>query len=615
MGTTTTNITFKGDWAKRLVREKLRDEINTLEEKGIQLWPADPDQPFVGLPGPGRPRWTHDKLPQDPNHAYYGDGKSTVGAFSTQPGKVCIVGAGIAGLYIAMILDKLGITYDILEANSRVGGRVYTHKFSENPHDYCDIGAMRFPKIPIMNRTFDLFARTDMPLMPYYLKGQNTRDLFNDHFSDERSCDPFHVSIESGGDVPNDVVDNVSNIIDEAFRPYKEELAKCFSQGFDKLMAADDFSTREFFRRGGPDGQQKHYDFPSILWMETMTTSTNLFDQAFSESVMDSLDFDYPGSPEWYCIKGGSSLLSNAMNAKLNQKAETGKRVESISIDRTPGKGDANMSVKCANEPNPRSGYCTVFATPALGCLARMDLRSLELHPSQKDAIRSLHYDDSVKVALKFTYPWWIVDCGITQGGIASTDLPLRTCVYPSYNIGDDKDKPAVLLASYTWAQDADRMGSLVNSNDETELVELILRDLARLHEGRGVTYDGIKNSFTGVYKAYSWSQDPAAAGAFALFGPGQFKNLYPYLTRPAADSKFHIVGEAASAHHAWIVGALNSAYTAVYRFLYRFKLWDAIRALEKDWGKVEELESGQNGTVHLQVMLGKLPKRDQFRV
>ena len=54
-----------------------------------------------------------------------------------------------------MILDALnipGLTYEILEADKRVGGRVYTHKFSGDKHDYYDVGAMRFPDIPIMKK-------------------------------------------------------------------------------------------------------------------------------------------------------------------------------------------------------------------------------------------------------------------------------------------------------------------------------------------------------------------------------------------------------------------------------------------------------------------------------
>jgi len=66
--------------------------------------------------------------------------------------KFCIVGAGVAGLYTAFILEKLGIDYEILEASDRIGGRIFTHHFTEDKHDYYDIGAMRFPNNPIMKR-------------------------------------------------------------------------------------------------------------------------------------------------------------------------------------------------------------------------------------------------------------------------------------------------------------------------------------------------------------------------------------------------------------------------------------------------------------------------------
>jgi len=618
----------KALWARRLVREKLAAELNVLQRHAGQLETARSLFSTSGVPLDIP--WTPDNLPPDTSSpdGRFRDEPSAPGDREPPPRKVCIVGAGISGLYIAMILDSLEIpnlTYDILEANSRIGGRVYTHYFTKKLHDYYDIGAMRYPNIPTMKRTFDLFKLTGVPLREYILSCDKTPDLFNDRFN-EPGPDPYHVSTKNGGCVPEHVVDNVSTLLEGAFGPYKEKLAKNFNEGFKELMKVDDFSTREFLKRGGPEGKLPKYDFFSVQWMETQNTSTNLFDQAFSESVMDSFDFDNPqGDVKWSCIEGGTSLLTEAMHGRLSTRVTTGKRVEAISIQRnsiqetggTLVEDHGNMSVKCAGEDEPRTGYSTVFNTTSLGCLGRMDLRSLELHPSQKDAIRSLHYDHSVKVALKFTYPWWIVDCGI-KGGVASTDLPLRTCVYPSYNIDDDPTKPAVLLASYTWAQDATRVASLVNRAspaDEEELVELILQDLARLHAKSGITYQKLRDAYTGEHHAYSWSHDPNTAGAFALFAPGQYSNFYPYLSRPAADSKFHIVGEAASAHHAWIVGALDSAHAAVYRFLHRFGLTDAIQTLEDKWGKVDELETGREGTVHLQVMLGKLRAGEQFKV
>jgi NADPH-dependent 2,4-dienoyl-CoA reductase/sulfur reductase-like enzyme len=53
---------------------------------------------------------------------------------STLP--VCILGAGAAGLYIAMMLDSLGINYDLMEGSGRTGGRIFTYHFPKNPDKF-----------------------------------------------------------------------------------------------------------------------------------------------------------------------------------------------------------------------------------------------------------------------------------------------------------------------------------------------------------------------------------------------------------------------------------------------------------------------------------------------
>lgn len=74
------------------------------------------------------------------------------------PAKTCerlqvgVIGAGMAGLYAAMLIKSLGIDFEELEAAEAPGGRVRTHHFSEEERDYVDLGAMRVPKIPIMDR-------------------------------------------------------------------------------------------------------------------------------------------------------------------------------------------------------------------------------------------------------------------------------------------------------------------------------------------------------------------------------------------------------------------------------------------------------------------------------
>ncbi|CAG8826878.1 20017_t:CDS:2, partial [Dentiscutata erythropus] len=65
---------------------------------------------------------------------------------------ICIVGAGMTGLFSALLLKKAGINdITILEYQDRIGGRVHTKYFTEDPDDerrlYGELGAMRLPYV------------------------------------------------------------------------------------------------------------------------------------------------------------------------------------------------------------------------------------------------------------------------------------------------------------------------------------------------------------------------------------------------------------------------------------------------------------------------------------
>jgi len=147
----------------------------------------------------------------------------------------------------------------------------------------------------------------------------------------------------------------------------------------------------------------------------------------------------------------------------------------------------------------------------------------------------------------------------------------------------------------------------------EEDLLRLILYNLARLHTltEPKETYDKrckekleAITELYGTHPAYAWSKDPHAAGAFALFSPGQFSTLIPYLMRPVADSRFVIIGEAASANHAWIVGALDSAVRGLTQILTGLGLDAKVEEMEKEFGKSAVLGTEQ---LDKQISLGRL--------
>jgi len=322
--------------------------------------------------------------------------------------------------------------------------------------------------------------------------------------------------------------------------------------------------------------------------LPTLSASgTDWYDQAHSETVLESMDFEYWDNQDthWYCILGGAQQLAKTLQDSIPRKPLYNHRVTSVAAT-GPLQVDITASVgHFPNDPNTTTKslrFNAVLNTTTLGCLRHMDLSRAGLPYPTTLAIRSLGYGPAAKVAIKFSRAWWIHDLGdrsVRMGGLGHSDLNLRTCVYPSYNIYDPNTSSAVLLCSYTWQQDAQRIGSLTSSSpdithtqklaNEKNLRNLLLRDLARLHRNDAMTEDDLFRHISDLYvdhHAYDWSADPHTAGAFAFFRPQQFTHLWNHLIRPAGD--VIIAGEVASPHHAWVVGALESVVHGLHAWM-----------------------------------------------
>ncbi|KAM0795456.1 hypothetical protein BDR22DRAFT_796700, partial [Usnea florida] len=524
------------------------------------------------------------------------------GEKSTEHFKVGIIGAGVAGLFTAMIFDYLNdeyqtnVEYEIIECNSkdRLGGRLYTHYFSDAEHDYYDVGAMRFPDIPTMKQTFELFKHLGMEkqddaekakkgdLIHYYLKGPNNPQLYND----VQTVPLFEeVTDEEPGTLIKDMVQPfVSKLVpNEENHPLAGR-----KRGWDFLLKfGDSYSVRQWML--------KLYDYNTTEWLETYSYGTSWYDAALTEMVLEEINFNAP-LKDWWCVEGGSQEIAKRMADKIKNHEAFHFKKRVVKIDRhgidkdEKGADGVTISLEVEGEKSPRV-YDAVFNSAPLGAMQRMDLRGLNLNWGTKQAIRSLGYGASCKVGVKFRYRWWVEekDLAITKGGAGSTDLPIRNCVYPRTKDasdpakGDDGKKPGVLLCSYTWSQEAQRMGTLIHPeggpSTETELKALLIDNLARLHtrQEQDDNPDDYERRLEGLKKligdayithfAYDWYNDLGTTGAFAYFGPGQFGAMYPWIA-DFNDGNHIIIGEAASAHHAWVVGALESAVRGVYQFL-----------------------------------------------
>jgi monoamine oxidase len=126
------------------------------------------------------------------------------------------------------------------------------------------------------------------------------------------------------------------------------------------------------------------------------------------------------------------------------------------------------------------------------------------------------------------------------------TDLPIRNLYYTDY--GKETGR-GILLASYTWSEDAQRWGSL---SPRDRIVQAL--------ENVAVIHPQIMEEFE-AGASHMWHDDEFAGGAFALFDPGQQTLLHDEIIKP--EGRIHFAGEHASLYHAWIQGAFESGLRA----------------------------------------------------
>ncbi|HMR98403.1 MAG TPA: flavin monoamine oxidase family protein [Anaerolineales bacterium] len=444
----------------------------------------------------------------------FGDGK---------PKRVVIVGAGLAGLSAGYELKRAGHTPIILEAQQRVGGRVHTLRDPFTEGLYAEVGAMRIPRAHTLTMSYvEKFGlktndfTMDNPNAYYYMGGRKVR-------ASEAAKDPsllgFDVSEHEKGKT-------AGKMYEAALKPLLDLLEKNGDKAWEEIVAKyDQYSTREFLELNG--------------WSEGMIEMFGLL--ANQESVMNSsfLELFREDSGNYYTnmieLDGGTDRLPHAFLPELKDNIRFGAKM--IAMDQSPT--DVTIHYRTQAGRFEEKGDYAIITVPF------PVLRHVEvLKPftrAKNRAIRQLHYDASAKILFQCKRRFWEEDDGIFGGG-TMTDLPIRNLYYPDH--GRETGR-GVILASYTWSEDAQRWGSL---KPDDRIVQA-LDDVAEIHPQIAKEFE--------VGTSWMWHDDEFAGGAFALFDPGQQTLLHDEIVKP--EGRIHFAGEHASLYHAWIQGALES--------------------------------------------------------
>jgi monoamine oxidase len=440
---------------------------------------------------------------------------------------VIILGAGMAGLVAGYELARRGFRPVIVEARQRIGGRVYTIR-DLAPGLYAEAGAMRIPRIHELTlgycKAFGLELRGCVSGNPRALIHVGGHRMTAGEARLRFPADLFPLARHEVGR-SNDELWNDST--DEARALYERHGAAAFDRLAAKL---DAYSIRGFLKaEGWSEGAIDRY---GVLTVAESTLNTGIL-----QELREVLGGAYTDTQE---IVGGMDLLPMAFYERLKDGIHLGTEVLALEQDET------SVTVHARTGAQRR----TFHGDYVLCTLPFSVLRGIETKPAfsagKQKAIRQLHYDAATKIFFQVRRPFWETTDGI-HGGTTVTDLPVRRIVYP--NQPSHPRERTMLLASYTWGQDALRWSAMTPD----QRIEKALGDVARIHP------EVVDEFESGI--SYSWYQDPYAMGGYALFEPDQRTTLGADIRRP--EGRVHFAGEHCSSWPAWVEGAVESGLHA----------------------------------------------------
>ena len=622
---------------------------------------------------------------------------------------VGIIGGGFAGMYAGLILQSLGIEFEIFEASDRVGGRIdtwysteYDPESKENKGLYGEVGGMRIPQfsddmLPVqhlalsLNYVLERNGMTDKMLRwrKFYYNSDYQRLRYNNMkdpiMAKDASLNSLNFGENKDGDLPavwvTEKIDENGNkylpinvILDKVNGPFIEAINKSFETGFSKLMRYDNYSMWAYLTNVFTLADLEEYYDPEMgapcenlsyniaSYLETVNVGTGMYTVSFVEMVIAVYDWDGsknsydPEDSQIYMITmdKGMQHFPDACRTVLNldtgitvddghlakvligmekgQNNEYGYSPPNLTEDAEPPtsvppadpKGTANtnpekpkekkrvfenhkvkearydkklfdnnggmrLSIEHTHENGEKETldreYAYVISTLPNGAYLNGQKHKNffeDLSFAKARALRECNYMPAFKAFITFKEQFWKkigenrqYEVGL---GVSASDRSNRQIVYPSYGFDADKG----VLQIYSWAQDAERMGALTDE----ERVNECLKGIQYMYPEVDI-YDYFEGYNDGTTtKTWFWDQH-AGGGAFALFNPGQFKNLYPTLLTPEFNGALNIAGECCSVHHGWIVGALDSAYNSVNNILEKMKATKHIVKMEATWGQL----------------------------
>jgi monoamine oxidase len=456
---------------------------------------------------------------------------------------VTVIGAGVAGLVAAHELEQLGYGVEVLEASSRIGGRIYTHRFGSGPEaPVAELGAMRIPTKHEHAMDYIRRLRLSDAVRPFesLLADENTflgtgtgyvrlRDAPQALLRDLRQA---HGG--SGYSEETLLFGARVNLVVDAIAPpaLREDLRRDLGHLLD---LANRIELRPFIS----DLSAGRIDLNAVFVAHPELGSACSGDlRTFLDDILTET------SPELVRIHGGMSRIVDRLSRRLHTPVLRRHQVVGLDVRGTGVLIHMREGSRITTR-HSRYAICTV-PFPVLG---RMRLRGFST--DKLEVIHQVQYVPATKVAFHCREPFW--ENGGINGGASCSGGRIRQTYYPP--VEGDPALGAVLLASYTIGADAELLGHLPSAGRYS----YVLTELGKMHPE--LLSPGMVLNATSI----AWGQHRWSGGGCAVrWGKDAEACEQERLRIARPQGALFFAGEHCSSTPAWINGAIESARDAV---------------------------------------------------